>query len=146
MQEAVINWIPPKVILSQLSYLIYLRTYTAADEYLRTMQSLAAHLKLLLDTSEHLWRLLEQKRYLHAAWLFLLSRVVYLSLTRDADGDEEGWDAKGVNVLVCHFIWNVIPTCLKVLGRISFSSTAMGSSISISVADYSQGHSFPAGA
>ena len=64
------------------------------------MQSLAAHLKLLLDTSEHLWRLLEQKRYLHAAWLFLLSRVVYLSLTQGEDDDEDSWEAKGVNVLV----------------------------------------------
>ncbi|KAI5121815.1 hypothetical protein M0805_003251 [Coniferiporia weirii] len=68
------------------------------DSQLQMLQCLAAHLKLLLDASEHLWRLLERKRYLHAAWLFLLSRVVYRSLIKEnpEDGQDSVW--QGVNV------------------------------------------------
>ncbi|TDL28012.1 hypothetical protein BD410DRAFT_781955 [Rickenella mellea] len=66
--------------------------------YLQAMQSLAAHLKLLLDASEHLWRLLERKLFLQAAWLFLLSRVVFRSLLRESSDDEKSWEGYGINV------------------------------------------------
>ncbi|KAI5114816.1 hypothetical protein M0805_003229, partial [Coniferiporia weirii] len=68
------------------------------DSQLQMLQCLAAHLKLLLDASEHLWRLLERKRYLHAAWLFLLSRVVYRSLIKENPGDGQDSVWQGVNV------------------------------------------------
>nr|BAH22605.1 hypothetical protein UP8 [Pholiota nameko] len=45
------------------------------DRHLVALQVLSAHMKLLLDAPEHLWRLIERKKYLQAAWLFLLSRV-----------------------------------------------------------------------
>lgn len=64
------------------------------------MQSLAAHLKLLLDASEHIWRLLERKKYLQAAWLFLLSRVVYRSLLREDSDDGQNWQRYGIDVSV----------------------------------------------
>ncbi|KAL5533894.1 hypothetical protein ACEPAG_354 [Sanghuangporus baumii] len=68
------------------------------DADLKIYQSLAAHLKFLVDAPEHLWRLLERKQCLHAAWLFLLSRVVYRSLM-DQDSDEgQGWVQQGINV------------------------------------------------
>ncbi|EMD41913.1 hypothetical protein CERSUDRAFT_90499 [Gelatoporia subvermispora B] len=68
------------------------------DQRLRALQSLSAHLKLLLDTPEHLWRLLESKKYLHAAWLFLLARVVHRALvTEDDDGDQQ-WQVYGLEV------------------------------------------------
>ncbi len=62
------------------------------------LQSLAAHMKLLLDAPEHLWRLLERKLYLYAAWLFLLSRVVHRSLSRDHDEDDAPWTASGIDI------------------------------------------------
>ncbi|KIP05345.1 hypothetical protein PHLGIDRAFT_128964 [Phlebiopsis gigantea 11061_1 CR5-6] len=70
------------------------------DAHLHSLQSLAAHLKLLLDSSEHLWRLMEKKLYLHAAWLFLLSRVVHRSLLRHgADEDEDsGWQDLEIDI------------------------------------------------
>ncbi|GJE85819.1 vacuolar protein sorting-associated family 51 protein [Phanerochaete sordida] len=69
------------------------------DTQLQSMQSLAAHLKLLLDSPEHLWRLMEKKMYLHAAWLFLLSRVVHRSLLRhSANGEEEGLANLGIDI------------------------------------------------
>lgn len=69
------------------------------DTHLQSMQSLAAHLKLLLDSPEHLWRLMEKKMYLHAAWLFLLSRVVHRSLLKHgADEDDEGWVALSIDI------------------------------------------------
>jgi hypothetical protein len=71
------------------------------DSILRSLQSLAAHLKLLLDAPEHLWRLLEQKRYLRATWLFLLSRVIHRSLSREDFEDEDRWERFGVVVQVC---------------------------------------------
>ncbi|KAG9013087.1 hypothetical protein FRB94_003920 [Tulasnella sp. JGI-2019a] len=74
---------------------------SAEDSQLITLQSLAAHLKLLLDTPEQLWRLLERKRYLQAAWLYLLARVVYRALTYDEDdGDEHDmeWAKDGIQV------------------------------------------------
>ena len=74
-------------------------TRPSEDMHLQSMQSLAAHLKLLLDSPEHLWRLLEKKMFLHAAWLFLLSRVVHRSLSRHgADEDDEGWAALGIDI------------------------------------------------
>lgn len=66
---------------------------------LQTLQSLSAHLKLLLDCPEHLWRLLEHKRHLHAAWLFLLARVVHRSLTGSEDEEQAGWSGQGINVI-----------------------------------------------
>lgn len=71
------------------------------DSYLKMLQSLASHMKLLLDTPEHLWRLIEKKKYLHAAWLFLLARVIHRVLVREDDEDEEGWAAQGIDVTVC---------------------------------------------
>ncbi|KAG8864943.1 hypothetical protein FRB96_003531 [Tulasnella sp. 330] len=71
------------------------------DSQLITLQSLAAHLKLLLDTPEQLWRLLERKRYLQAAWLYLLARVVYRALTYDENDEEEHdmeWGRDGIHV------------------------------------------------
>ena len=71
------------------------------DNQLQVLQSLAAHLKLLLDSSEHLWRLLERKKYLQAAWLFLLSRVVYRSMLGEGtDDDTIQWQSYGINVKV----------------------------------------------
>ena len=73
-----------------------------ADIHLQSMQSLAAHLKLLLDSSEHLWRLMERKMYLHAAWLFLLSRVVHRSLMTHGgmDDDDSGLETLGIDIQV----------------------------------------------
>ncbi|THH11615.1 hypothetical protein EW145_g545 [Phellinidium pouzarii] len=68
------------------------------DDQLQVLQCLAAHLKLLLDASEHLWRLLERKRYLHAAWLFLLSRVVYRSLINESSEGGQDWVQQGIHV------------------------------------------------
>ncbi|KAI0803332.1 hypothetical protein BC629DRAFT_1283940 [Irpex lacteus] len=68
------------------------------DEHLQTLQSLAAHLKLLLDAPEHLWRFMERKLYLHAAWLFLLSRVVHRSLLRGEEDDDVTWHALGIDI------------------------------------------------
>ncbi|KAH9932407.1 hypothetical protein B0H21DRAFT_780985 [Amylocystis lapponica] len=68
------------------------------DKHLHALQSLSAHMKLLLDAPEHLWRLMERRMYLHAAWLFLLSRVVHRVLTRDDEGDEDGWQTYGIEV------------------------------------------------
>lgn len=74
---------------------------SSEDTHLQSMQSLAAHLKLLLDSPEHLWRLMEKKMDLHAAWLFVLSRVVHRSLLRhEADEDDEGWAALGIDISV----------------------------------------------
>lgn len=88
--------------LSWLS-LIHLLLIFPPDSQLLTLQSLAAHLKLLLDTPEQLWRLLERKRFLQAAWLYLLARVVYKALTYDEDEAEEQdvvWAKDGIEVSV----------------------------------------------
>ncbi|KZV74823.1 hypothetical protein PENSPDRAFT_681531 [Peniophora sp. CONT] len=72
---------------------------TKNDSHLNALQSLAAHAKLLLDTPEHLWRLLERRRFLHAAWLFLLARVIHRALVRPAEeGDDEDWKTHGIDV------------------------------------------------
>ncbi|KAI0706115.1 hypothetical protein BC835DRAFT_1260582 [Cytidiella melzeri] len=68
------------------------------DDHLQTLQSLAAHLKLLLDAPEHLWRFMERKLYLHAAWLFLLSRVVHRSLLRGDADDDAVWRTLGIDI------------------------------------------------
>ena len=57
-------------------------------------------MKLLLDAPEHLWRLMEKRRYLHAAWLFLLSRVVHQALLVEGDDEGAGWSTYGIRVLV----------------------------------------------
>ena len=71
---------------------------------MKALQSLAAHMKLLLDTPEHLWRLIERKKFLYAAWLFLLARVLHRVLVRenaqDQDEDEESWKAYDIDVTV----------------------------------------------
>ena len=69
------------------------------DRHLYTLQVLSAHMKILLDAPEHLWRLIERKKYLPAAWLFLLARVVYQALRND-DTDEQSWISEGIDVLV----------------------------------------------
>ena len=71
-----------------------------SDRHLYTLQVLSAHIKLLLDAPEHLWRLIERKKYFHAAWLFLLARVVHRALVRNDDADEQSWVSEGVDVLV----------------------------------------------
>lgn len=76
-----------------------MRLLTCADGQLAVMQSLSAHIKLLLDAPEHLWHLLEQRKFLHAAWLFLLSRVVFRALVNTDDGEETVWQTKGIDVL-----------------------------------------------
>ncbi|THH33419.1 hypothetical protein EUX98_g755 [Antrodiella citrinella] len=68
------------------------------DIYLHALQSLSAHMKLLLDAPEHLWRLIEKRRYLHAAWLFLLSRVVHQALLVAEDDEDAQWSAYGILV------------------------------------------------
>lgn len=75
-------------------------TYTQTDKHLQTLQSLAAHLKILLDAPEHLWRLIERKMYLHAAWLFLLARVVQQSLLREDADEDLQWRAYNIDVAV----------------------------------------------
>ncbi|TFK36962.1 hypothetical protein BDQ12DRAFT_608918 [Crucibulum laeve] len=73
-------------------------SFTANDKHLHTLQVLSAHMKLLLDAPEHLWRLIERKKYLPAAWLFLLARVVHRVLVRD-DEQDETWNSQGVDVM-----------------------------------------------
>jgi len=70
------------------------------DRHLYTLQVLSAHMKILLDAPEHLWRLIERKKYLPAAWLFLLARVVYQALVRNNDADEQSWISEGTDVSV----------------------------------------------
>ncbi|KAJ7040430.1 Vps51/Vps67 domain-containing protein [Mycena alexandri] len=72
-------------------------TLGGGDTHLHTLQSLSAHLKLLLDAPEYLWRLLERKKYMTAAWLFLLARVVYQALISTQNADEI-WSAHGLDI------------------------------------------------
>ena len=67
------------------------------DVQLKTLQSLAAHMKLLLDCPEQFWKLLEARKYLDAAWLFLVARVVHHSLV-DEDEDDV-WTDQGIDIL-----------------------------------------------
>ncbi|KAF8922040.1 hypothetical protein CPB85DRAFT_18175 [Mucidula mucida] len=66
----------------------------AQDTHLHTLQLLSAHIKLLLDAPEHLWRLIERKKYFAAAWLYLLSDVVYRALRHE----EETWAEQGIHL------------------------------------------------
>jgi hypothetical protein len=76
-------------------------SYASIDGRLAILQSLSAHVKLLLDTPEHLWRLLEQRKYFDAAWLFLLSRVIYRALVKDDTEEEETpWQCNGIDIMV----------------------------------------------
>lgn len=45
---------------------------------------------------------MEKKLYLHAAWLFLLSRVVHRSLLRHGEDEDEegGWASLGIDISV----------------------------------------------
>lgn len=110
-----------------------------SDRHLYTLQVLSAHMKLLLDAPEHLWRLIERKKYLQAAWLFLLARVVHKSLIRNEEQDEQSWVNEGINVLVSQirhaqsFVFSS-----SSIGRISISTTTMGSSLTIPIPDHSQ--------
>ena len=114
---------------------------TSEDTHLQSMQSLAAHLKLLLDSPEHLWRLMEKKMYLHAAWLFLLSRVVHRSLLRhEADEDDEGWTALGIDITVSSV--NIRDFDVRYLlwsstGAISSRTTTVGGDLAVPLSDYS---------
>ncbi|KAG9019493.1 hypothetical protein FRB90_001565 [Tulasnella sp. 427] len=73
------------------------------DSQLVTLHSLAAHLKLLLDTPEQLWRLLERKKYLPAAWLYLLARVVHRALTQEEEDDQEvPWSKEGIEIMISY--------------------------------------------
>lgn len=71
-----------------------------SDRLLNSLQMLSAHIKLLLDAPEHLWRLIERKGYLQAAWLFLLSRVIYRALVSQ-DENQQSWTEAGLDVEVC---------------------------------------------
>ncbi|KAG8824777.1 hypothetical protein FRC19_001071 [Serendipita sp. 401] len=73
------------------------RPSTEADSQLKGLQSLAAHLKLLLDCPEHFWKLLEARKYLDAAWLFLIAIVVHQALVEE--DEEDGWAQQGIDVL-----------------------------------------------
>jgi hypothetical protein len=84
---------------TEIDLILYL-THEFLDRHLHTLQILSAHIKLLLDAPEHLWRLIERKKYLPAAWLFLLAGVVYRALVRSDEHDEETWNNLGVDVLV----------------------------------------------
>ena len=70
------------------------------DAQLQVLQCLTAHLKLLLDASEHLWRFQERKKYLQASWLFLLSRVVYRSLTQEGSDGAIKLSKHGIQIAV----------------------------------------------
>ncbi|PPQ99568.1 hypothetical protein CVT24_005356 [Panaeolus cyanescens] len=71
------------------------------DRQLQAIQVLSVHVKLLLDAPEHLWRLIERRKYLAAAWLFLLSRVVHRALIRDEENDDDqAWCKEGIDVQV----------------------------------------------
>jgi hypothetical protein len=87
--------------------------------------------------------------YLHAAWLFLLSRVVYRGLTREGEQDDEteaeiSWEREGINISVSHQSWlrsrsaqsNANDPVL-ISGTISFDTTTMGHIEPISHADCS---------
>lgn len=87
-------------MVSKRNYTSSIRSDVSADEQLHALQCLAAHVKLLIDASEHLWRFLERRRYLHAAWLFLLCRVVHRSLVRADEDNTKSWMSQGVNVMV----------------------------------------------
>ena len=86
-------------MLMEIAFILY-PNYEFLDRRLRTLHVLSAHIKLLLDAPEHLWRLIERKKYLPAAWLFLLAGVVYRALVRSDEHDEETWNSLGVDVLV----------------------------------------------
>ncbi|KAF8807829.1 hypothetical protein BYT27DRAFT_7189922 [Phlegmacium glaucopus] len=89
------------VIISQNDLPLPPVTATASsvsDRHLYTLQVLSAHMRILLDAPEHLWRLIERKKYLPAAWLFLLARVVYQALVRNDDADEQSWISEGIDV------------------------------------------------
>ncbi|EJU00839.1 hypothetical protein DACRYDRAFT_23157 [Dacryopinax primogenitus] len=78
------------------------RRYSVVDTQLPILHEFSAHLKLMLDAPEHLWRLLERKRHLQAAWLYLLSRVVYRALVQhdeDEDAEQTRWARLGIDVL-----------------------------------------------
>lgn len=70
------------------------------DSHLVALQTLSAHMKLLLDAPEYLWRLIERKKYMHASWLFLLSRVAHQGLVSQDDIDDQSWSSEGIDVLV----------------------------------------------
>lgn len=77
--------------------LLFTSRLTLVDSQLKSLQTLAAHLKLLLDAPEHFWKLVEKKKYLDAAWLLSVARMVYRSLLED---EEEGvWANQGIDVL-----------------------------------------------
>lgn len=112
---------------------------------LPVLQSLSAHLKLLLDAPEQLWRLLEKHNYLHAAWLFLLSRVVYRSLTQDesqVDEDfEVSWTKSGIDVSVGADLAHLqCPSFIKHVGTIPAGSAPMGHNKSVQDTNLSQGY------
>ncbi|KZP01211.1 hypothetical protein CALVIDRAFT_559844 [Calocera viscosa TUFC12733] len=77
------------------------RRYSVVDAQLPVLHEFSAHLKLMLDAPEHLWRLLERKKHLQAAWLYLLSRVVYRALVQndEEEADQTRWERLGIDVL-----------------------------------------------
>jgi hypothetical protein len=79
----------------------------------------------LLDTPEHLWRLIERKNYLHAAWLFLLSRVAHRTLTTH-DEDEQSWAEEGLEVEVSQIALILQLIITLALDGLSTSATAVG--------------------
>lgn len=109
----------------------------ALDTHLQILQALSAHVKLLLDAPEHLWRLIERKKYLHAAWLFLLGKVVHRALVREDPDDEEGWDRHGIDVLVCIVRSECLLCPQMYIGTISSGAQSMGHRFPVSLANRS---------
>ena len=96
-------------------------------------------MKLLLDAPEYLWRLIERKKYMHASWLFLLSRVAHRGLVSQDEMDDQSWRSEGIDVLVSRDI--LIPpfnSVLTVVGRVPSSTTSMGCYIPIPCSDHTQ--------
>jgi hypothetical protein len=115
------------------------------DLDLSVLQSLSAHLKLLLDAPEQLWRLLEKHNYLHAAWLFLISRVVYRSLTQGESQDDEdaelSWAKSGIDVSVrVDLAFTQGLSFIRHVGTIPTSPTPMGHNKPVPNADFTQGY------
>jgi len=54
-------------------------------------------MKLLLDCPEQFWKLLEARKYLDAAWLFLVARMVHHSLVDEEE--DQVWTDQGIDVL-----------------------------------------------
>lgn len=78
---------------------------------------------------------MERKMYLHAAWLFLLARVVHQSLLRDDTEDDAQWRAYDIDIMVCIFLLGITLLLSYCSGTFSAYSTPMGRHIAIQDTD-----------